>query len=179
MIPDSKSAGLRCREVSWRGRLRSGSLIRIEDPDGREDDVWQRMRLSCIAYRSHGRAQTRCVDANTEIGNEALPVDVVARTRPQPPPRATRRGHDAWRITGRAACVSEPVLRQVGQAEGQSHAMCNRLPSRLGLAATSSLSSMGLAATGRGHSAGRPAGPAAARTSRTTDGMRLSALPAS
>ena len=105
------------------------------------------MRLSCIAYRSHGRAQTRCVDANTEIGNEALPVDVVARTRPQPPPRATRRGHDAWRITGRAACVSEPVLRQVGQAEGQSHAMCNRLPSRLGLAATSSLSSMGLAAT--------------------------------
>ena len=68
---------------------------------------------------------------------------MVARTCPQPPPRATRRGHDAWRITGRAACVSEPVLRQVGQAEGQSHAMCNRLPSRLGLAAT-----------GRGHPCG-------------------------
>ena len=38
--------------------------------------------------------------------------------------------------------------------------MCNRLPSRLGLAATSSLSSMGLAATGRGHcgAAGRAGG---------------------
>ena len=95
----------------------------------------------------------------------------VLNLRLEPHAAVTTRG----RITGRAACVSEPVLRQVGQAEGQSHAMCNRLPSRLGLAATSSLSSMGLAATGRGHcgAAGRAGG--CPRPSRTTDGMRVRA----
>jgi hypothetical protein len=60
------------------------------------------------------------VDADTEMSFEALPVDVVVRILSLATSHI--RGHDAWRITSRAACVSQG-MRSAADLCWQSHAM--------------------------------------------------------
>ena len=84
------------------------------------DDITVDDAAAALLHRLSLALPRANIDANTEMGFEALPVDVVARILSLA--TSLIRGHDAWRITSRAACVSQG-MRSAADLCWQSHAM--------------------------------------------------------